>query len=270
MSPTSTLAMLSIIVVAMLVALLFAEHRKVTRALESRIESVEQLREPFASRLSQSFATVPMTRVVYLNVHLDEQRFWFATLGLSHDELIRIREEHQRPGKPWHGSGVRLRLQEWRGGYAHVLVKGPLANDTSAELDCGCTKAGLWRIELPVRGQEIVGAHVDLTLESSRIKISARGGRFGFRGFTDNRPKLENTFLDVALREGPEPGESHEQFHKIEAWPDVCQEMPAWTRYYHGERIQHGISWDAWIYDYELFVRSEGNASRAEMLLLEH
>src|SRR5437660_11640307 len=69
---------------------LYRQTRRLRSELESRVRVIENLNEPFASKIASSVGVIPLKRVLHLGVHLDET-FWRETLQLSREELEEIR-----------------------------------------------------------------------------------------------------------------------------------------------------------------------------------
>jgi hypothetical protein len=204
---------LGFLVLVSLVLDLFQRNKQ----LQSRLHAIENLSEPFASNLAGSVTAVPLRRAIHLNIHLDEA-FWRETLQLSPEELEKIQtlvplhKELSKEGveqfERWFYADIVIRIQEWRGGYTHIDVRGPLQGRDSIELYPGASShARLWWLRLPPLtaevGQDRKGrfAHwrvafptLELTLNDSRIWLSAVGGRFGYGRFMDT-PAPENIFL---------------------------------------------------------------------------
>jgi hypothetical protein len=59
------------------------------KQLESRIHAIENLSQSFAAKVAGS-APVPLSRAIYVNIHLDET-FWRETLQLSSEEVGEIK-----------------------------------------------------------------------------------------------------------------------------------------------------------------------------------
>src|SRR5437879_3894936 len=77
-------------VLGFLVWNLYRQHKQLRSELDSRVRAIEDLGEPFASKLAASVAVVPLKRGIHLGIHMDEA-FWRETLQLSPEELKEIR-----------------------------------------------------------------------------------------------------------------------------------------------------------------------------------
>jgi hypothetical protein len=208
-----------------------------------------------------------------------DQTFWRETLGLSAEELEAIKrsaplhnefsrkdlEQFQR----WFYFDISIRIQEWRGGYTHIDIHGPLEERHSTEMYRGpYSRASLWTLCLPSRAGEIMGPCLCLLFDGSYIRLHCSGGRFGWLGFGEQEPAPENIFFTVPLVEGPAVAVFHKPDYKIEIWEDVYKDVDPWQQCYQDLDIKRGLAWQLWIHDCDLFARSEGSCSKANHLLL--
>jgi len=248
------------------------------RQLESRIQAIENLSEPFASNVARA-VPVPLGRVIHVNIHFDET-FWRETLKLSSEELEEIKtsvplhNEFSKDGleqfEKWFYLDIHIRIQEWRGGYKHVDVQGPLQERSSREFyPGGRADSCLWSFSLPPRPGDIGLPSVTLSIDEFWVRLWAFGGRFGYDEPLPLFMESPNSFLAVPLTEGRAAAPFHKQDYKIETWPDVYQDVKPWLRCYQNLDIKQGLAWQLWIQDCELFARSGGNSYQADSCLLE-
>ena len=151
------------------------------KQLESRIQAIENLSEPFASKVAGS-APVPLRRAFRVNIHFDET-FWRETLQLSPEELEKIRtsvplhNEFSKGGleqfEKWFYFDIHISIQEWRGGYKHVDVRGPLQERHSLEFYPGSSaRGGLWQFFLPARADDkLLPPSVTLSINELCVRL---------------------------------------------------------------------------------------------------
>jgi len=249
---------------------LFQKHKE----LESRLQAVETVSEPFASKLAKP-APVPLERVIHVHIHFDET-FWRETLQLSSEAIEKIKtsvplhNEFSKGGlehfDKWFYADILIRIQVWRGDYRRIEVEGPLQERTSLESYPGGRSHGhVWSLSLPY-SEAFSWPTLALSVNESCVKLSASGGRFG-DDYTP--PSSPNIFLSVPLTEGRAAAEFHKPDYKIETWPHLYEDVKPWLRCYQNLDLKKGIAWQLWIRDCDLFARSEGISYRADSCLLD-
>jgi hypothetical protein len=272
---------LATMALGLLVWYLFEQNNEIRASFESRLKAIESLDGPFARKLADE-GPAPLKRVLSLGIHLDA-RFWAETLQLTQPELDEIKTSilwHdvlsekgaalEDFGK-WFYSDVRVRIQEWRGGYAHIEVEYPYCprkEPESIELYHGRSSADLWQFHFQSRPGGILGGSLWLKWDGHHIRLYAVGGRFGWASFMDPEPAPQNVFLAVPTEEGPRAEPYFRPDRRIEVYTNVYRWLSPWERCYEHLDLQKGLAWSLWIHDCDLFTRSQGNGSNAQRRLL--
>ena len=269
---TETIALLILVAaLGLFVWALARENQHLRSQVESRLNSIETLGEPLASKLAVA-GPVPLKRAIHLHIHLDET-FWRDTIQLSPAELEKLRTSvhlHSDLSKTgtedfWKASyyDITVRIQQWHGGYTHIDVRGPLQNHNSIELYPGNSSSLLWRLLLPpVAGEELAFPTVKMETNGYSIRLLAAGSRFGYEH------TREDSLLEVPLEEGATLGMFFKPDYKTEVSPGVLKDAIPWVRCYQNIDLKKGLAWQLWIDDCELFARSGGSSWRAKQYLL--
>src|SRR5579862_5458949 len=120
------------LVLGVLVKILFERNRQVRSGFESRLQAVESPEGRFQRKLAEA-GPAPLKRALSLAIHLDP-RFWTETLQLTESELDEIKTRIYMPSylsmstavedfDKWFQGHLRVRIQEWQGGYTHIVVE---------------------------------------------------------------------------------------------------------------------------------------------------
>jgi hypothetical protein len=204
------------VALGLLVWYLFEQKNEIRAGFDSRLKAIESLEGPFARKLADE-GPAPLRRELSLGIHLDA-RFWGETLQLTPTELDEIKtsilwhDVFSEKGAAledfgkWFYGDIRVRIQEWRGGYAHVKVEYPYCprkEPKSIELYHGRSGADLWQFQFQARPGEIFGGSLWLKWDGHHVRLYAAGGRFGWGSFMDPDPAPQNVFLTVPMGEGP-------------------------------------------------------------------
>ena len=267
-------------VLGLLVWYLFEQNNEIRASCESRLKAIESLEGPFARKLADE-GPAPLRRELSLGIHLDAQ-FWGETLQLTPAELDEIKtsirlhdvlskEAGAKDLDKWFYADIRVRIQEWRGGYTHVEVRYPFCprkEPESIEQHHGRSKANLWLFDLPARAGQFCSGTLWLELDHHRLRLYAVGGRFERASFMDPEPAPENVFLMAPLEEGPRAEPYFKPDRRIEVYTDVYRWLSPWERCYEHLDLQKGLAWSLWVEDLDLFTRSQGNGSNARRRLL--
>jgi hypothetical protein len=262
---------------------LFRRTRNDLSRIELRIQAVENLSEPFSSKLAESVPQ-PLRRVIHLYIEFDST-FWRETLKpyCSPEELERelekakmsdfLNRKFPEEGADYFFSPcISARIEEWRGGYTHMAVRRP-GHLESSELypgnewdpsvwDFGGPKdAMLWYLRFPPRAGEITAPHLMLYFKGSSISLSVTGTCSS----SDDTLRSRGEFLlEVPLAEGREAA----AFYTLDPWRYKRGVRP-WLRCYQNLDRQKGLAWQVWVHDCELFSRSGGNRYQADSCLLD-
>lgn len=271
---------LAVCMMGFLIRTLFLENKQIRSELESRLKAIEGLEGPFARTLTDS-GPAPLKHALDFAIHLDT-RFWTETLQLTPAELdevktsIRVhndlsKEADAKDFDQWFYGDIRVRIQEWRGGYTHIEVDYPsLRPEKQWSVDLYSKRqAGLWRLELPAPAEESI-SHGTLWLKWNgyHAKLYATGGRFGYASFMDTEPAPQNVFLTVPTEEGPRAEPYFKPGCRVEFYPDVRSFLPPWERRYEHLDLEKGLAWSLTVEDCDLLTRSKANTSDARRLLL--
>jgi hypothetical protein len=273
-----------------LVWVLFQMHKELRCQLESRVRAIEDLSEPFASKLARS-GPVPLTRVLHLDIQLDE-RFWRETLRLSSEVIKGIQppiwlhgdsskedqERFQRTG--YLNQDISVHIQEWRGGYTHIDVQshrvaGGARHSTQQKRYPGDDgRLLLWSLSLPdCKGESFWTDFpvLELGIVDSCVTLYVHGDK----RFVSEKTGEPEAFLAVPLAEGCGLAPFHKQDYKTrfdhegETCSDPYRDVEPWLRCYQDLDLEKRLAWRLWIRDCELFARSEGDYYRASRVLID-
>jgi hypothetical protein len=171
----------------------------------------------------------------------------------------------------WFRGNLRVRIQEWRGGYTHIDVHNPLfpsEKRESIDLYGGNRHNSLWQFDLPARVGEFHSGTLTLEWDGYQARLYAVGGRFERASFMESDPARHNVFFNAPLNEGPTAEPYFRPAHRFEYLPDVYRYLHPWERYYQHLDVEKGLAWELWVEDCDLHTRSDHNGSEARRLLL--
>jgi hypothetical protein len=264
-------------VLGALVSMLFQETKQLRSDLELRLQAIEQLEGPFARKLAEA-GPAPLKRVLALNVKVFS-KFWKDVLHLTPAQVEEVKVHLHNIRKDASAEvfdhcffEVRIRIEEWRGGFTHCEVEypsSPLLQPRSRSRYDGGRGEGFWHFNIPpYEGDRRSGGTLQLETNGRIVTLNATGGRFGYVSSVDTGPAPENVFLAIPLTEGPSAERYFKPAFRVDFAPECTRCLRPWERYYQHLDVDKGLAWDLWIDDCDLRTRTEGNETTASAQML--
>jgi hypothetical protein len=228
------------IVLGDLVRTLFQKNTQLRSDLESRLHAIEKVEGPFERMLAGAGPAL-LKRALILNIHV-YAKFWKDVLQLTPVQVEQIKMQLHNLKKEAsdelfdrHFFEVRVRIEEWRGGYTHFEVAyptSPLENPKSSSRYDGNRNERFWRFEIPRHEKEPrTAGTLWLETDGQRVTLHATGGRFGYASFFDSGPAPDNIFLAVPLSEGPLAERYFRPAFKLQYALNAYRYLQPWERF---------------------------------------